>query len=66
MQRHPSFFPNTLEAEFPACNQHASKAIIPAYFRLLQSQDKDKQDGAREELVAALNKFGDQVKGPYW
>jgi len=45
---------------------HVSKNIIPTYFKLLQAQEEDKRNSAREELVKAVNTFGDQVKGPYW
>lgn len=42
------------------------KAFVPAYFRLVQSQDPEKQALAREELYDALRKFTAQVKGPYF
>jgi len=45
---------------------HISKVLIPAYFRCLQAQDKDKQKEGLEEVVKALNHFGEQVKGPFW
>ncbi|KAF5386216.1 hypothetical protein D9615_002310 [Tricholomella constricta] len=45
---------------------HVSKAIIPAFQRLLQAQEKEKQDEAREELYIALRKFANEVQGPYF
>lgn len=45
---------------------HISKSIIPTYFKLLQAQEKDKQDSAREEIIKAFDAFGKKVKGPYW
>ena len=45
---------------------YTSKSIIPATFRLIQAQEKDKQDSAREELVQAFKTFAEQIKGPYF
>lgn len=42
------------------------KAFVPAFMRLIQAQDKEKQDLARTELYDALRKFAAQVKGPYF
>lgn len=39
---------------------------MPAYHRLLQAQETDKQDVAREEIYIALRKLADQVKGPFF
>ncbi|KAJ6631525.1 glutathione-S-transferase [Mycena sp. CBHHK59/15] len=45
---------------------YISKAFVPAFMRLMQSQEKEKQDLAREELYEALRKFTAQIKGPYF
>ena len=45
--------------------QTISKKIIPAFFKLLQAQEQDKQDAARKELLENLNDFGSRVKGPF-
>ncbi|KAJ7743826.1 glutathione-S-transferase [Mycena metata] len=42
------------------------KSFVPAFFRLLQAQEADKQDAARTEIYEALHKFVAQVKGPYF
>jgi glutathione S-transferase len=45
---------------------HTTKAIIPAWLRLVQGQTKEQQDAAREELYEAQRKLAQQVKGPYF
>ncbi|OAX31942.1 glutathione S-transferase [Rhizopogon vinicolor AM-OR11-026] len=45
---------------------HTTKAIIPAWHRLLQGQTKEQQDAARQELYAAQGKLAQEVKGPYF
>jgi len=45
---------------------HVSKAVIPPYQRLLQAQEREKQDAAREEYCVALRKFSKEVQGPYF
>ncbi|KAK9897987.1 glutathione-S-transferase [Cystobasidium minutum MCA 4210] len=55
-----------LRARMRLTIDHISKNIIPAFFRLLQAQEDDKRDEARNDLVNALDKFGKEVKGPYW
>lgn len=45
---------------------HVSKAFVPAFHRLLQSQEKDKQDAARQELYEATRTLMEKVKGPYF
>ncbi|EGN92742.1 hypothetical protein SERLA73DRAFT_190579 [Serpula lacrymans var. lacrymans S7.3] len=45
---------------------HCTKTIVSATHRLLQSQDKESQDNAREELYAAQRKLAKEVKGPYF
>ncbi|KAJ7169133.1 glutathione-S-transferase [Mycena crocata] len=42
------------------------KAFVPAFMRLMQAQEKEKQDVARTELYDALRKFSAQAKGPYF
>ncbi|KAG6885002.1 hypothetical protein C0993_006653 [Termitomyces sp. T159_Od127] len=43
-----------------------SKSIVPAFQRLLQAQDAEKQAGLREEYFEALRKYAKEVKGPYF
>jgi glutathione S-transferase len=45
---------------------HLSKKFIPAYFRTLQAQEEDKQKEAVTELIDALRKYVDQIKGPWF
>ena len=45
---------------------HVSKVIVPAFFRLVQAQEVDKQKQALEEYYDALRKLCEQVKGPYF
>ncbi|THH07264.1 hypothetical protein EW145_g3494 [Phellinidium pouzarii] len=45
---------------------HISKAVVPAYFRLLQAQEKEKQDQAREEFYKALGQLCEKRKGPFF
>ncbi|KAJ8502710.1 hypothetical protein ONZ45_g11507 [Pleurotus djamor] len=45
---------------------HISKTFVPAYFRLLISQTKDKQEAALEEVNEALRTFSAKIKGPYY
>ncbi|KAH8113513.1 glutathione-S-transferase [Phellopilus nigrolimitatus] len=45
---------------------HISKVFMPAFFRLLQSQEKDKQDAAREDLYKALGQLAEKRQGPYF
>jgi glutathione S-transferase len=51
-----------------ACLQvdFVSKAFVPVFFRLIMSQEPEKQESARTELYDALRKFAAQVKGPYF
>ena len=55
-----------LAARMRLAVDQASKNVIPAFFRCLQAQEKDKQKAALEDVVKALNHFGSQAKGPYW
>lgn len=43
-----------------------SKKIIPAYFRTIQAQEKDKQDAGRADLYKGMKELAEQVKGPYF
>lgn len=45
---------------------HISKAVIPAFQRLLQSQEAPKQAAALEELKTALRTLAQNAKGPYF
>ena len=45
---------------------HLAKKFIPAYFRTMQAQEKDKQREALSELTDALRKYLEQVKGPWF
>ncbi|EPQ55206.1 glutathione-S-transferase [Gloeophyllum trabeum ATCC 11539] len=45
---------------------HVSKAILPAFFRTLQAQEKDKQEAGLQELYSGLRQLAQKVKGPYF
>ncbi|CAF1539570.1 unnamed protein product [Didymodactylos carnosus] len=45
---------------------HVSKKFNAAFFRTLQAQEEEKQKEALGELVEALQKYLDQVKGPWF
>lgn len=45
---------------------HVSKSIVPAFFRLIQAQEAEKQQSALQELNKALNTLAEKVKGPYF
>jgi len=45
---------------------HISKNFVPSFFRLLQLQEPEKQDKAREDLYEAQKKLAQQAKGPYF
>ncbi|KZT62928.1 glutathione S-transferase [Calocera cornea HHB12733] len=47
---------------------HVSKAVVPAFYRLLQRQDAEEQADARTELEGALRRFGEMadVEGPFF
>lgn len=42
------------------------KAFLPSFFRLLQSQEKEKQDEARADLYKAIEQITAKRKGPYF
>ena len=46
-----------------------NKKIIPSYHRVLQSQEPEKQEAAKEELSAALKEFAEKLPqddGPFY
>jgi len=45
---------------------HISKNVVSNFFKLIQSQEKEGQDSAREDLYKALRHFSETLKGPYW
>jgi len=45
---------------------HISKAFIPAFFRALQAQEKDKQEAGLQDMYKALRQLAEKVKGPYF
>ena len=45
---------------------HISKNIVPAFFRLLQAQEAEKQQAALEEYTKALDTLAAKVKGPWF
>lgn len=42
---------------------HISKAVVSAFFRLLQAQEKEKQDAALDEFIGALRTVSSKRKG---
>ncbi|OSX61526.1 hypothetical protein POSPLADRAFT_1170182 [Postia placenta MAD-698-R-SB12] len=45
---------------------HVSKSIIPAFHRVLQAQEPEKQKQFLEEYYVTLRAVADKVKGPYF
>ncbi|PFH52169.1 hypothetical protein AMATHDRAFT_74450 [Amanita thiersii Skay4041] len=45
---------------------YISKAVVPGFHRLIQAQEKDKQEAALKEWNEALRKFSAEIKGPYF
>lgn len=45
---------------------HLVKRFTPAFYRIMQAQEEDKQKEALNELVDALKKYLDQIKGPWF
>ncbi|KZT21089.1 glutathione-S-transferase [Neolentinus lepideus HHB14362 ss-1] len=45
---------------------HISKALIPAFFRALQAQEKDTQEADLQDMYKALRQLAEKVKGPYF
>ena len=45
------------------------KKIIPAFFRLMQSQEPEKQEAAKQDLIAGLKEFAEKLPkddGPFY
>jgi len=45
---------------------HLTKKFTPAFYRIMQAQEEDKQKEALAEFVETLKKYIDQVKGPWF
>lgn len=45
---------------------HLTKTFIPAFHRLLQAQEAEKQQAALQELYESLRKFAGNIQGPYF
>ena len=45
---------------------HLTKTFIPAFHRLLQAQEAEKQHAALQELYESLRKFAGAIQGPYF
>jgi len=45
---------------------HVAKSIIPAFHRVLQAQELEKQKSGLEEYYTTLRTLADKVKGPYF
>lgn len=45
---------------------HVTKKFIPAFYRTMQAQEEEKQKEGLKELVNTLEKYLDQVKGPWF
>ncbi|KAB5594600.1 Glutathione S-transferase [Ceratobasidium theobromae] len=43
-----------------------SKSILPPFYRLLQAQETDKQDEARQDLYQGLRTFATGIASPFW
>ncbi|KZO91656.1 glutathione-S-transferase [Calocera viscosa TUFC12733] len=43
-----------------------SKSFLPAFFRLLQSQEAEKQAQALEEVYQGLRKYSERIQGPFY
>lgn len=43
-----------------------TKSVIPLFYRLLQAQEPDKRDEARQDLYKGLQTFAKGITGPYW
>jgi len=69
---YPSYKPNILPAD-PFTKAYVriwvdfvTKSIVPAFMRVIQAQDPEKQKEYLKELLAAQSKLAEQVKGPYF
>ncbi|KAI0079304.1 glutathione S-transferase C-terminal-like protein [Panus rudis PR-1116 ss-1] len=45
---------------------HINKQIVPGFMRLIQAQDVEKQNAAREDLYKGLRTLVEKVRGPYF
>jgi len=45
---------------------HITKTFVPAFHRLLQAQEAEKQHAALQELYESLRKFANNIQGPYF
>ena len=45
---------------------HLSKKFVPAFYRIMQAQEENKQKENLAELVDVLRKYLDQVRGPWF
>ncbi|CAE6497379.1 unnamed protein product [Rhizoctonia solani] len=43
-----------------------SKSILPPFYRLLQAQESEKRDEARQDLYKGLQTFAKGITGPFW
>ncbi|CAE6429535.1 unnamed protein product [Rhizoctonia solani] len=43
-----------------------SKSILPPFYRLLQAQEAEKRDEARQDLYKGLQTFAKAITGPFW
>ncbi|KAH7343974.1 glutathione-S-transferase [Rhizoctonia solani] len=43
-----------------------SKSILPSFYRLLQAQEADKRDEARQDLYKGFQTFAKGITGPFW
>jgi len=54
-----------LRAHVRLAIDHISKTIVPGFFKLMQTQDKEGQEKVRIALEDAFVNFAERVKGPY-
>lgn len=69
---YPSHKPNLLPRD-PADRalarmwlDHISKTFVPAFHRLLQAQDVEKQSEALQDVYKSLRKLAENIKGPFF
>ncbi|KAG9124318.1 hypothetical protein FRC07_012041 [Ceratobasidium sp. 392] len=43
-----------------------TKSVLPPFYRLLQAQEVEKQDEARQDLYKGLQTFAKGISGPFW
>ncbi|CEL59374.1 hypothetical protein RSOLAG1IB_03307 [Rhizoctonia solani AG-1 IB] len=43
-----------------------TKSILPPFYRLLQAQEEDKRDEARQDLYKGFQKFAEGIASPFW